>query len=53
MNKCAQCIWGAQCFNEGSCSDFCPTEQDGDEFIEEARKEFLDEWITYIHNENE
>lgn len=48
MKTCETCIWFGQCEQAKACEDYTPSYDNTDEYIEDRRAEFFEEWHEYI-----
>lgn len=49
---CDECIWYDQCGDGFACQDFVPVADTTDEFIEDERQKFFEEWYEYIEQDD-
>ena len=47
---CEACIWYDQCGQDVVCEDFTSSRDIADEYIENRRSEFFEEWHEYIED---
>lgn len=53
INLCSTCYFNGLCYSEDTCDDYTPlVAGDMDEYVEQRRTEFYDDWYRYLSEHN-